>query len=263
MSIFEQLDLTARVAAAEPSIRGWGLQHPAGSQLETFADLVEGLRGGSPGENDRLLLRLAELAHVEAGDSVDAAAVLARLVLPAVAARLRRCGPVSVPGEVDRHAAALLWIACRTFPYRGRHWVATTIGWRVFRAVQQELGHGAGEGRTWAATVVAGDPSWWADDAPAPDPEPDPADDVADLLQWAADRGVVSSEELVLVSTLLRVSRDLPVPRRTRHGLLSKQISELVAAEVGIGPATVRRRVAEVLVRLNAAGPAYLSMLAS
>jgi len=90
MAISEHLDLAARVAAAEPLIGLWDLHHPARPQLASLDDIAEAFRAGTPHENDRLLLRLAELAHVDGGGSVDAAAVLAKLVLPGVAARLRR-----------------------------------------------------------------------------------------------------------------------------------------------------------------------------
>ena len=262
MPISEHLDLAARVAAAEPLIRLWDLHHPARSQLASLDDIAEAFRAGTPQENDRLLLRLAELAHVDGGGSVDAAAVLAKLVLPGVAARLRRSAPGGFRGEVDQHAAALLWILCRTFPYTTTHWVATVISWRVFRATQHELGRG-GQGRTWDATVVAGDPSWWADETGEEEAEQDASEDLAGLLRWARGRGVLTAEDTRLLTTLVRVSRRLPSSRVTRHGLLSARVSQVVGVEFGVGEATVRRHVGRILDLLREAGPEYLSEIAS
>ena len=262
MAISEHLDLAARVAAAEPLIGLWDLHHPARPQLASLDDIAEAFRAGTPRENDLLLLRLAELAHVDGGGSVDAAAVLAKLVLPGVAARLRRSAPGGFRGEVDQHAAALLWILCRTFPYKTTHWVATVISWRVFRATQHELGRG-GQGRTWDATVVAGDLSWWADETGEEEAEQDAAEDLAALLRWARGRGVLTAEDTRLLTTLVRVSRRLPSSRVTRHGLLSAQVSQVVGLELGVGEATVRRHVGRILDQLREAGPAYLSEIAS
>jgi hypothetical protein len=262
MPINEQLELTARVAAAEHLVRRWDLHHPARTDLTTSDEIAEALRAGSPHDNDRLLLRLAELAHVDGGGSLDAAAVLAKLVLPGVGVRLRRCAPVRSRSEVDQHAAALLWIACRTFPYRTTHWVATTIAWRVFRATQHELGRG-GQSPTWAATVVAGDPAWWADDAVDDEPDREAVEDLADLLRWARSNGVLTIDDANLLTTLVRVSSQLPASRITRHGLLSAQVSQAVAVQLGVGESTVRRHVARILNQLREAGPAYMTAIAS
>ena len=262
MPIYEQLDLTARVAAAEHLVPLWDLHHPARPQLTTSDEIAEALRAGTPHDNDRLLLRLAELAHVDGGGSLYAAAVLAKLVLPGVGARLRRCAPVRSRSEVDQHAAALLWIACRTFPYGTTHWVATTIAWRVFRATQHELGRG-GQSPTWAATVVAGDPAWWADDAVDDEPDREAVEDLADLLRWARSNRVLTIDDANVLTTLVRVSSQLPASRITRHGLLSAQVSQAVGVELGVGESTVRRYVARILNQLREAGPAYMTAIAS
>jgi hypothetical protein len=262
MSVSEYLDLEHRLAAAEAAIPEWNLKLPTGRSLQTRAEIIEALHGGSPGDNDRLLLRIAELANFEAGDSRDAAAVLASLVLPGVRARLALCAPGPVLGEVDRHAAAWLWIACRSFPYRTAHWVAMSIAWRVFRATQLELGRGHRRG-VWAATVMAGDPHWWADDFVDPEPEPDVSDEWADLMLWASRNGVLTSDDEQFLATLIRLMSQVPDTRASRHGLLSRQVSEAMAVEVGMGESTVRRRVGQILNDLRAAGPAYLSQMAS
>lgn len=262
MAISEYLDLAARVAAAEPLIGLWGLQHPARQQLASMGDIAEAFRGGTARENDQLLLRLAELAHVDGGGSVDAAAVLAKLVLPGVGVRMRRSAPGVFLGEVDQHAAALLWILCRTFPYETTRWVATVISWRVFRGTQHELGRG-GQGRIWDATVVVGDPSWWADEAAEEEDEQDASGDLAALLRWARGRGVLTAEDTQLVTMLVRVSGRLPSSRVTRHGLLSGPVTRVVGRELGVGEATVRRHVGRILEQLREVGPVYLRELAS
>ncbi|MGV8910698.1 MAG: hypothetical protein ACOH1Y_17110 [Propionicimonas sp.] len=262
MALSELLDLTARVATAEPLIPTWNLHHPQGTQLTTSDEILAALHAGSPRENDPLLLRLAELAHVDGGASLDAAAVLAKLVLPGAAARLRGLSRLRSRKVMEEHAAAVLWIACRTFPFRTRHWVATTISWQVYRNTLHELGD-RGDGPTWAATVVAGDTAWWADETLTDEPDREPGDDLADLLAWARSNGVLSSEDESLLGILLRTAGQRPTARVSRHGLLSGPVSRAVAVECGIGGSTVRRRVGLIVASLRDARPAYLTAMAS
>ena len=124
MPIHEQLELTARVAAAEPLVPLWDLHHPARPHLTTSDEIADALRAGSPHDNDRLLLRLAELAHVDGGGSLDAAAVLAKLVLPGVGAG---CGDVLLSGRGPRWISTLQ--RCYGSP-AGRSRTGRPNGWR-------------------------------------------------------------------------------------------------------------------------------------
>ena len=124
MPIYEQLDLTARVAAAEHLVPLWDLHHPARPHLTTSDEIADALRAGSPHDNDRLLLRLAELAHVDGGGSLDAAAVLAKLVLPGVGAG---CGDVLLSGRGPRWISTLQ--RCYGSP-AGRSRTGRPNGWR-------------------------------------------------------------------------------------------------------------------------------------
>jgi hypothetical protein len=262
MALIELLDLEARVAAAEPLIPSWDLQHPNSVEVTSSAEIRAALLIGSPRENDPLLLRLAELASVDGGASLDAAAVLAMQVLPGVAARLRGLSRLRSRRVLEEHAAAVLWIACRTFPFRTRHWVASTISWQVYRATFHELGD-RGDGRTWASTVVAGDPAWWADKTVPDDEHTAPADDLADLLAWALSTGVLSSADDQFLAVLLRTVALWPAARVSSHGLLSGPVCRAVAVQCGVGVSTVKRRVAQIVASLREASPAYLTAMAS
>ena len=262
MALIELLDLVARVAAAEPLIPSWDLHHRDGGLLTCSAEIRCALLAGSPRENDPLLLRLAELASVDGGASLDAAAVLALQVLPGVAARLRGLSLLRSRRVVEEHAAAVLWIACRTFPFRTRHWVASTISWQVFRATFHEIGD-RGDGRTWASTVVAGDPAWWADEIVPGDGHTASADDLADLLGWAVSTGVLSPADDQFLAVLLRTVALWPAARVSSHGLLSGPVCRAVAVQCGVGVSTVKRRVAAIVASLRDASPAYLTAMAS
>lgn len=155
MALIELLDLESRVAAAEHLIAAWDLHHPKSARLTSSAEILSALHAGSPGENDPLLLRLAEPASVDGGASVAAAAVLAKQVLPGVAARLRGAVSVAVASGVGGACGGGVVDRVPHVPVPARHWVATTISWQVHRATFHELGD-RGDGATWASTTSTG-----------------------------------------------------------------------------------------------------------
>ena len=111
--------------------------------------------------------------------------------------------------------------------------------------------------------MVAGDPAWWADDAVDDEPDREAVEDLADLLRWARSNGVLTIDDANVLTTLVRVSSELPASRITRHGLLSAKVSQAVAVQLGVGESTVRRHVARILNQLREAGPAYMTAIAS
>jgi hypothetical protein len=111
--------------------------------------------------------------------------------------------------------------------------------------------------------VVAGDQAWWADGAVEEEPDREAVEDLADLLRWARSNGVLTLDDANVLTTLVRVSSQLPASRITRHGLLSAQVSQAVGVELGVGESTVRRHVSRILDQLREAGPAYMTAIAS
>ena len=262
MPIHEQLELTARVAAAEPLVPLWDLHHPARPHLTTSDEIADALRAGSPHDNDRLLLRLAELAHVDGGGSLDAAAVLAKLVLPGVGAG---CGDVLLSGRGPRWISTLQ--RCYGSP-AGRSRTGRPNGWR--RRSRGECSERPSTSWAAAARAQPGLPPSLPEIRPGGltmpstrEPDREAAEDLADLLRWARSNGVLSADDSKLLTTLVRVSSQLPASPITRHGLLSAQVSQTDAVQLGVGESTVRRHVARILNQLREAGPAYLTAIAS
>lgn len=238
---------------AAVSLPDWGLSHPDLGDLLTLDDVILASQTGSLAARDDVLFELAQRAHKDAGDDLEAAAVLCRLLVPGVVAKL---GGMSLPATSDRVnqlAAGHLWVQCRTFPCDSRPKVAPTIVWNVRRAVLADLGildSWRGD-RTWANTRLI-EPQGF--DRLAADEEfVDPSETVAELLDAAFSERWISGEQVLLLATLLEVSGDVPGKRATRHGLLSDEVSRLVGVELGLGASTVRNRVSQAFSALRAA----------
>jgi hypothetical protein len=211
--------------------------------LLTEPALVDVWRRSAPAQDvDSVLLGLAELAADDGGDDVDAAAVLAWLLLPS-AVRLS-AELVEADRDIDEHIAACLWIEVRTFDWRTSRRVAANIAWRLRRRVLMEIGdlsrldsHGD---RTRARTVV--DDEIARVDVEDLDPySATAADALLSVLAWGCAQGVITSAERLLLIDLVAaasISSGLPdsIP------LLGNRASDRVATRWGTSGRTVRRR---------------------
>lgn len=210
--------------------------------LLTEPALVDVWRRSAPAHDvDVVLLGLAELSAQDGADDVDAAAMLAWLLLPAavrLSAELVKADP-----DIDEHIAACLWIEVRTFDWRTSRRVAANIAWRLRRRVLMEIGdlsrldsHGD---RTRARTVVGDEIA--RVDVEDVDPYSATADDaLLSVLAWGCRQGVITSAERLLLIDLVAaasISSGLPdsIP------LLGNRASDRVAARWGMSGRTVRR----------------------
>lgn len=218
----------------------------AGEQLATWR------RSAPAGDVDRVLRGLAELASVDGRDEVDAARVLAWLMLPAAKAIVGEIRGT----DVDAHVAARLWIEVRTYPWATSGWVAANIARRVRAAVLLDLDSTAqveNHDKTQARTVVG--TAYVAAVAPVLDPDaepPDPLEEVLAILDWAcANEVITDSERQLLLDVLAAAGEEQGYPARCQP-LLGDRVSERVGARLGVTGRTVRRHAQRSIASLAA-----------
>lgn len=81
----------------------------------------------------------------------------------------------------------------------------------------------------------------------------DPVEDLADLLTWAREIGVISSEEIDLLVELLAAEND---------GMAREEAQRAVGERHGVAMRTIRRRRDRAAARLRDAAPWYLAAIA-
>lgn len=81
----------------------------------------------------------------------------------------------------------------------------------------------------------------------------DPAEDLADLLSWAREVGVIATEDVDLLVELLAAEND---------GLAREEAQRVVGERHGVAMRTIRRRRDRTAARLRDAAPQYLAAIA-
>ena len=236
----------------------WAAVEPRLEAVEDPAQLDAWRRRVEPNVANNMLLGLARLAAFDGADDVDAALVLAWLVLPSALRVRRRLGPLSE--RLDEVLAAQLWVEVRSLPWRRPHWVAAKVAARLREGVLLECGAPTHHQPQRLATVSLGpvDP---ADDRRVE--VDDPAAELAELLEWACAAEVITFEDRELLVSLISASRAMdPTGEHSREGgvagLSSRHLSAVVAQEWGVCARTVRRRTARCVAALNGAVGDYL-----
>lgn len=219
------------------------------------------LRASNATESDPLLLALAERGTVPAvggGDDRVAASVLAFAVLPGASTMARRLSRLAP--NIDELVAAQLWIEVRTFPWQRLGKVAANILMDTRAAVLREcevasqlLKHD----RTLYDTLPV-DPAdaFWCGPAMATParPEPTAAEELLELLEWACATEVITTNDRALLLALAQAADQADVRRNHgRAGLLTNDITEMVAREYGVTALTVRRRASRSITALSRA----------
>lgn len=197
--------------------------------------------------------------------------------------------PGSAGGQINELVASELWLQVRTFPWRRLTKVTANILVNTRMGVLRELGDNAQvwrTDRTWANTSLLDDLSAGKPDGPigpATDPATgsrgptlgmhglgdgfgDPAalldhqtplDELLDLLAWACENEVITTEDRSLLLCLIQEAESVPTRRtgRGRGGLIGNDLSIRVAPKIGVSEATVRRRASKSIRALAAAVP--------
>lgn len=213
------------------------------------------LRVAEPGAADRVLQALARLASPSGGDSVQAAAVLAWVLLPGACSVARRLQSLSP--RIDELVAAQLWLEVRTFRWQRLGKVAANVLANLRAAVMLDCGVASQvqrSDRTWSRTQSLDPRGYgWAAVA-APPTVTSAADELTSLLVWACESKVISEEDRSLLLCLVATADGASSgTRRRRSGLMGDQVSAVVGEAFGVSSVTVRRRARRTMTALNQA----------
>ena len=252
MSVAEHLGLDdpdhGLLATARVRWRLWTAETAALRVVEDLLDLPTWIKAADREHVDQVLLELARRGSPSGGDDAVAAGALAWLLLPGaclVANRMR-----ALTARIDECVAAQLWLEVRGFAWQTGHKVAANVVMNLRRGVARDLGVGdpsrCGD-PAWARSVpVAPDAELWAflDARGSVAPVVEPGEELAELLEVALTRGVVTDRDVALLLQLAQEATvaDVPRSREGRSGLCSRAASRAVAARSGMSEATVRRR---------------------
>lgn len=260
MNVTEMLGLQDErmQALVEANWAAWAVVDPRLAAVDEASSLDAWRRRVSPATANQVLLGLARLAAFDGGDDVDAASVLAWLLLP-TALRVRR-SLWAVSERIDEVVAAQLWVEVRGLPWRRQFWVAAKVSARLREGVLLECGM-ATHHQPERLRLVSLGPVDPADPQHADDD--DSREELADLLAWACAEAVISLEDRELLVSLLAASRTMDhTGQRCRDGglagLSSRDVSTAVANEWGVCARTVRRRTARCLAALSGAARDFL-----
>lgn len=265
---------------------GWVAVEPGLAACPDPATLAEWRRVADPALVNQVLLGLGRLAAVDGADDLDAARVLAWLLLPA--AEKVRSGLRQLGARVGHLVAAQLWIEVRHVPWQRCHKVAARIRFRLREGVLRDYGlptlrcrgaapeipspvatvepeeavgwHRGDDGEPDRPQVrrppVAGEPSWGA------------AELLVDLVGWARAEQVLTAEDVELLVCLVAALRAVEdVGGRVRDsgadGLNNAAAVAVVAARLGVCERTVRRRTARCVRVLAAVAGRFFDTVAA
>jgi len=236
----------------------WVAIEPRLGVVEDPAQLDDWRRGAEPSVANGVLLGLARLAAFDGGDDVEAARVLAWLLLPTALRVRRRMGLADE--RVDEVVAAQLWVEVRSLPWRRQHWVAAKVAGQLREGVLLDCGAATRHRPQRLSTVPLGpvDPA----DERRIEVE-DPAVELAELLAWACAEEVITLEDRELLVSLIAAARTIQADGHGREGaaggLSGRDLSAVVAQEWGVCARTVRRRTARCVAALSEAAGQYLT----
>ena len=235
--------------------QGWTARQPQLAAVENPLCLQAWRQNADPQLADEVLHGLAWLASIDGGDDIDAATVLAWLLVPGasfVARRLR-----TLTEDIDHVVAGELWILVRTFPLRRRNVVVNLmrdLRSRVLEACEAPAALRRTD-RTWFATGGS-------IDTPAVlslpiESTPTALEELTELLDWAADQQVIRPSDRQLLLCLVQAADEGGSRVGPGLGLLANHATEKVALTLGVSERTVRRRTRVSIQALAAAAPAY------
>lgn len=261
MSVESEMELGPILDAADvASWPSWVAVQPVLATVPDPLRMREWVQGLDPVEADEVLYALAWLASVEGGNDEAAARVLAWLLVPGAAFMARTLRTLS--RDIDHMVAAELWLLVRTFRVKRR---------KLFSNLMWDLRSNVLAACEAAATVRRCDPTWFATtvagiDAEifnllASEPEPSAADELAGVLEWAVDREVIAPADHQLLLLLIDASHDVPARRASGHGLLQNEVTDVVAAHLGVSDRTVRRHARRSILALTEASRHYTRVI--
>jgi hypothetical protein len=257
-------DQLSAVVAADLARSGkwatWCSCEPRLDGVACLEDAIEGWQSRRDPRSYQLVAALTALGSRRGGDDDDAALAVVVLLGPGIArlaATLRDVCEVddvraTLWEEVKRAEPQLGNLAARYLLQRARQRLTRPAAGMVARgetvSLDQQLGW---DGATRSGLKVREEHD--RDLMVAAPGVEDPVRDLADLLTWAREVGVIEAGEVDLIVELLAAAND---------GAATEDAQRLVGERHGVAMRTIRRRRDATLARLRAAAPDYLAATA-
>lgn len=183
---------------------------------------------------DDVLHALVRIGSPSGGDCQAAVWVVVRALLPGAITAARRG---SDKPDTDALVATQLWLEVREFPW----WRHMKVAGNVLANTRSHIGR-AGEPRP-SSIEQRTVPTARIPDRSTEEPLR-PGEELADVLAWAEQAGVVEANDLQLLSSLVQHTDRVGVRTVCRggQGLMSAAALAATATEFGVSPGTVRRR---------------------
>jgi len=237
MSVEEALGISTETAMeiVERRWPGWARVRPVLRAVD-LSSVRSWLRCGDARKVGEVMHALAWLAATDGDDDVEAATVVAWLMLPVagrVAYELRTMSP-----DIDSLVASQLWIEVRTVNWRASSRVAGNIA----KSLRRNIVRDAGLDPSRPATV---EPVLWPDltECVLSDCQGGPVDPEETLvaaLDWGVESHTIQASDRDLLLAMVAVSASDPRHRSPRRPLLAA--AGLIGPQLGITPRSVRRR---------------------
>jgi hypothetical protein len=238
MSVEEALGISTEMAMEIVGRRwpDWTKTRPVLRQVEV-ADVGRRLREGDARTVGEVMHALAWLAATDGGDDVEAASVVAWMLVP-VAGRVANELHTMAP-EIDSLVASQLWIEVRTVNWRASSRVAANIGKSLRRNLLREARL---DGRRPVSVELVLWPELfeWLWPAGYDSGSEDPEQTLLSVLDWGVEHGTIQPSDRDLLLAMVAVSAGDPCRRSPRRALLAA--AGVLGPELGITPRSVRRR---------------------
>lgn len=236
----------------------WIDEMPILGQVQDLSSLPGWLRASKPAAADEALLSLVRVGSPSGSDELAASGVVAWALLPGACTLARRLRPLSA--QIDVLIATQIWLEVRSFEWWRLRKVAANVLARTRCEVLTQCSVPSQVRRsdpTWASTLLC-DPlsvGWFNYIEEAPATVEGSTVELQALLADADALGLLGQLEQSILERLLAHADELGGTRagRGQGGLLADRLVVVVADEVGVSPATVRRRTRRAVKRLAAA----------
>ena len=207
--------------AANAAVAGWSLTSPALAGITSLAGVEAAVQACHSGEADGILLALLTLGR--RGEQLAERTVL-QLMLPKVAALVRKAPDAAARAEREATAVSAIWEAIHRYPVDRRpHRVAASLAMDAVGAVHGRQMRKDTPERPYSPTAFL--------QLAEPAVQLPASLEVRDVLRRAASVGVISEEEAELLE-LVYVVDDRGLPRD----------KAAIGAELGMSQATLRQR---------------------
>ncbi len=239
MSVETALGITSQTASRIIGGRwaDWSADHPALAPIPP-SRAQEWLRATSPEDSNEVLRVIARMASETGGDDLEAAELLAWILMPAARRVAVELANLIRDEPMDHIVAAQLWIEIRTFNWKTNTLVAGCVRRNLRKHVLVECGAIVPDVMS-RRTVLLDDPDDF-DLLEAPPEAPAPvADQLEVLLALGVRAGTIQEAHRVLLEEMVDAAYSHPSRLRPLNPLLA--VADVVAMRRGVTGRHVRR----------------------